>query len=101
MHTMNLVDEHEGTEEWLCSSCGRHLLVSWNPIFKKTVLSEGDPSARHTGLRKNLLTQETKDLPVALLPGATKEPANDPRLQPWLAWMEESGFEALWDVDSQ
>ena len=101
MHTMNLVDEHEGTEEWLCSTCGRHLLVSWNPIFKKTVLNEGDPSARHTGLRKNLLTQEAKDLPVALLPGATKGTTDDPRLRPWLAWMDEVGFEDMWHKDSK
>jgi len=101
MHTMTLINEHEGTEEWLCSSCGRHLLVSWNPVFKKTVLKEGDPSAKHTGLKKNLLAQNKKDVPTALLPGAPKKPADDPRLQPWLAWMDEVGFEELWNKDGK
>lgn len=99
MHTMTLITEHEGTEEWLCSSCGRHLLVSWNPIFKKTVLMEGDPAAKHTGLKKNLLVRDGKDIPAALLPGAAHEPIEDARLEPWIAWMDEIGFENLWNRD--
>ena len=100
MHTMTLVNEHEGTEEWLCSTCGRHLLVSWDPVFKKTILMDGDPSAKHTGLKKNVPARE---MPAALLPNpASKpalDPADDPRLIPWLNWMEESGFENLWEED--
>jgi len=99
MHTMTMINEHEGTEEWLCSSCGRHLLVSWNPVFKKTVLLEGDPSAKHTGLKNNLLARDKRDVPTALLPGPPKESVEDPRLLPWLTWMDESGFENLWNRD--
>ena len=97
MHTMTLINEHEGTEEWQCSTCGRHLLVSWDPVFRKTILLEGDPAAKHTGLKKNVAT---RDLPAALLPNPASKPVgelDDPRLIPWLTWMNESGFENLWD----
>jgi hypothetical protein len=101
MHTMTMITEHEGTEEWLCSSCGRHLMVSWNPVFNKTVLAEGDPAARHTGLKKNILAGDKKVVPAALLPAPAKEPVEDARLEPWVAWMDEIGFENLWNRDIQ
>lgn len=99
MHTMTLVDEHEGTEEWFCSSCGRHLLVSWNPVFKKTVLVEGDLSAKHTGLKKNLFKGDKRDIPAALLPCPPEDSVEDAWLEPWVAWMDAIGFEDLWDRD--
>jgi hypothetical protein len=98
---MTLITEHEGTEEWLCPSCGRHLLVSWNPVFNKIVLLEGDPTAKHTGLKKNVFTGEKRDVPAALLPGPPKEPLEDARLEPWVAWMDQVGFEDLWNWDVQ
>jgi hypothetical protein len=100
MHTMTLIEERDGTQEWFCPACGRHLLVSWNPYFKKTVLLEGDTSVKHTGLKKELLTGE-KEKPLALLPGAGKDPIEDPRLLPWLTWMEESGFDNLWEAGAR
>ena len=93
MHTMTKINEHEGKEEWLCFSCGRHLLVSWNPVLITTVLLEGDPSVDHTGLKANLPAKAKRDVPAALL--------EDPRLKPWLAWMDEVGFEDLWNRDTQ
>ncbi len=27
-----------GAEEWNCPTCGRRLLISWEPKFKRTVL---------------------------------------------------------------
>jgi hypothetical protein len=98
---MTLITEHEGTEEWICSSCGRHLLVSWNPFFKKTVLVEGDPLAKHTGVKKNLFAGDKKDIPPAYLPEPIDEPVEDARLEPWVAWMDEIGFENLWNRDVQ
>jgi hypothetical protein len=102
MHTMIMVGKREGTEEWLCFSCGRHLLVSRNPIFKKTVLVEGDPLANHTRIKINTKTGEKRDKPLALLPNPDKDvdvQDDDPRLLPWLKWMEESGFDNLWNSD--
>jgi hypothetical protein len=102
---MTLINEHEGTEEWLCSTCGRHLLVSWDPVFRKTVLLEGDPSAKHTGLKKTISAGGKLDVPAALLPNPHSRPVeeglNDPWLAPWLTWMEESGFEDLWEEDDR
>jgi uncharacterized Zn finger protein (UPF0148 family) len=96
---MTLVTEHDGTGEWLCPSCGRHLLISREPEYKKTVLVEGDPSADHIRVKKKLETEEQRDTSTAWLPGAAEDPIDDPRLIPWLNWMEESGFEDLWDDD--
>lgn len=101
MHTMTLVDEHEGTEEWLCPSCGRHMLVSWNPVFHKTILVEGDLDAKHTGLKKNILAGENREVPAALLPKPVDEPVQDARLEPWIAWMDAIGFEDLWEDNPQ
>lgn len=100
MHTMTMISEHEGTEEWLCSSCGRHLLVSWSPVFRKTVLVEGDALANHTRIRVNMKPGEKREQPTALLPKPVMDLSDDdPRLIPWLIWMEESGFENLWNDD--
>jgi len=95
MHTMTLIREHEGMGEWLCSVCGRRLLVSWNPVFKKTILVEGDPSANHIRIKKN---SQSGEQPAALLPKPGETPMDDPKLDPWLTWMEESGFEDLWNA---
>lgn len=101
MHTMTLINEHEGTEEWLCSVCGRHMLVSWNPVFKKTILMEGDSSAKHTGSKKSLFTKDKRNMPLALIAGQENEPIQDARLEPWIAWMDEVEFENLWNEDAR
>ena len=38
-----------GAEEWLCPSCGRHLLLRWPPEYQKLVLEPGEEYATHTG----------------------------------------------------
>lgn len=99
MHMMTLIKEHEGTGEWLCSSCGRHLLVSWNPVFNKTVLVEGDQYAEHIRIKKKMQATDQMNATTALLPKPEEEPFEDPRLIPWLEWMDEIGFEDLWNRD--
>ena len=42
------VDE-SGTQEWLCPTCGRHLLLSFPPNYRKIVLDVGDLSTPHVG----------------------------------------------------
>ena len=49
MHTMTLVTEHEGTQEWLCPICGRRLLVEFNPEWRRVVVEAGDEMISHTG----------------------------------------------------
>jgi len=51
MHEMTLVREHEGTEEWLCPSCGRRLLIEWQPKWRRVVVDEGDPSVTHAAMK--------------------------------------------------
>jgi len=101
MHTMTLINEHEGSEEWLCSTCGRHFLVNWFPKFKRTVLEPGDLSADHSGFRDNSQADDRVPVPVdktyrSELP---EQPfaLEDPSLTPWIMWMDEVGFEDLWN----
>ena len=101
MHTMTMINEHEGTEEWFCPVCGRHLLVSWFPDFKRTILEAGDPYADHQGFRDNsemgdrvpIPVNKTRRLELPEKPIAFE----DPRLAPWIMWMDEVDFERLWD----
>ena len=49
-HEMVLEIAHpSGAEEWNCRTCGRRLLISWEPAFKKTVLEAGDEFSIHSG----------------------------------------------------
>ena len=44
---MQLLSEHEGTEEWFCPVCGRRVLIEWHP-WRKVTLDPGDLTAAHT-----------------------------------------------------
>jgi len=77
------------------------MLVSWNPVFKKTILMEGDSSAKHTGSKKSLFTKDKRNMPLALIAGQENEPIQDARLEPWIAWMDEVEFENLWNEDAR
>lgn len=101
MHTMTLIKEHDGIGEWLCSTCGRHLLVSWEPVFKKTVLVEGDPTADHIRIKRRLQTENKRDTQTAMRPKSARVSEPDPRLIPWINWMEERGFDDLWEGDAR
>jgi len=48
MHTMTLVTEHEGTQEWICRECGRDLLVTFYPKFIVDEVEKGDEWAGHS-----------------------------------------------------
>ncbi|MBK8905968.1 MAG: hypothetical protein IPM53_32615 [Anaerolineaceae bacterium] len=49
-HNMILEVTHtSGAEEWVCPTCGRHLIVEWWPKFKKVVMDAGDEYAIHNG----------------------------------------------------
>lgn len=55
-HDMLLETSHtSGAEEWVCPTCGRHLIVQWSPKFKKVVLSAGDEYAIHSGSKGGLV----------------------------------------------
>ena len=60
-HELALIREHEGTEEWLCPACGRHMLVNWSPKFKGTILEAGEPSIGHTAFKNDIPPEELMD----------------------------------------
>lgn len=54
-HEMVLEVTHSsGAEEWNCPTCGRRLLISWEPNFKKTVIEVGDEFSIHSGAKGGL-----------------------------------------------
>lgn len=55
-HDMQLQTTHaSGAEEWVCPTCGRHLMVQWLPKFKRVVLYAGDELAIHNGSKGGLV----------------------------------------------
>jgi len=103
-HEMILEKTHpSGADEWYCPTCGRRMLISWEPQFKRTVLEAGSPEATHSGF-KNALQAGVNMAPSMtenFLQEETEMPIDEARLAPWEAWLEESNFENLWDSDNQ
>lgn len=103
MHAMNLINEHEGMEEWLCPICGRHMLVNWRPRFKRTVIVAGDASVPHSGFKNETQPDEMVVTPVdeTLPREETYGNTDEARLIPWAIWMDKSDFADLWNGSVQ
>ncbi len=92
MHNMILMAGGEGIEEWYCPTCGRRLLVTWMPQIEKTILDAGDPNAAHSGTLDHMPDHPTTlEDPTTIIDSVW--------LIPWTNWLEEVGFESLWDRD--
>ena len=92
-HQMELDKTHEsGAEEWYCPTCGRRLLMLWQPDYKKIVLEPGDNYAVHSGGKGGL---SMGAIQVSHKGNASNE--DDESLTPWIEWMEKIDFESLWD----
>ena len=59
-----------GVELWQCPTCGRQLLLSYPPEYKKIILDPGDEAAIHSGGKGGISTgqlqlkdKEELDLP--------------------------------------
>jgi len=103
MHNMILIRKHEGTEEWLCSTCGRHMLVNWYPKFKRTILQDGDSSVSHSGFKGET---QVGDMASDADEGTSKSedrhiPIDESRLTPWAIWMDKADFADLWNNSVQ
>ena len=99
-HEMVLEKTHRsGAEEWYCPTCGRVLLVSWEPRFMKTVLRIGDETAIHSGGKGGLQMGRVRVATVDndVLQQDPELPVDDMWLVPWMEWMEQVGFESLWN----
>ena len=98
-HEMVLEKTHvSGEEEWYCPSCGRRMLINWEPEFKRTILEAGDNYAGHTGGKGGLQMQPLK--PMAADPRSSRQESkpvdDDPRLLPWSAWLNKVDFDKRW-----
>lgn len=103
MHSMTLIRKHEGTEEWLCSTCGRHMLVNWSPKFKRTILQAGDTSVGHSGFKGEIQTGDVANNSVEKT-SATDDlhiPIDETKLTPWSTWMDKSDFADRWNNNVQ
>jgi len=74
-----------GAEEWLCSVCGRRILMRWPPRFETLVLEDGDLTAAHVGAKGGALMREVE---VAQVPSANV-PADEQE------WLRSNGID--WD----
>ncbi len=103
MHDMTLIRKHEGTEEWLCPTCGRHMLVNWYPKFKRTILQDGDSSAGHSGFKgeSQLENMVNNTVEGASKPEDAHLPIDESRLSPWSNWMDKSDFADRWNSSTQ
>jgi hypothetical protein len=87
-----------GAEEWHCPTCGRRFVMVWSPTYKRIILESGDEFAVHSG---------GKGIPGMVVPHLGAELNNtsqddgpsqeDKNMDPWMDWIESSGFENLWD----
>jgi hypothetical protein len=102
-HEMIFEKRHlSGADEWFCPTCGRRMLISWDPKFRRTVLDAGDADVTHGGFRINIPVVGNLAFPFVEGPSDEYFETNEleideSRLAPWTSWMEQSGFHRLWD----
>lgn len=87
-HQMRRAGTREnGAEEWVCPSCGRHLLLRFPPRYQKLVLEPGDELAAHSGA-----TDGVRLGPVEVVASgdAPADPGSD-----WRRWLADNGID--WD----
>ena len=54
-HEMKLIMTYPtGAEEWFCEECGRRLIMTWPPKYKRLLLDEGDQNVGHNGTKGEL-----------------------------------------------
>ena len=94
----------DGDQELYCPICGRRLLVQWPPNYQKIVLEPGDVNAIHSGGTGGLSVH----VPRATAAQAKGIPAEDQgieqdesilagKLDPFIDWMDQVGFDSFWD----
>ena len=100
-HEMVLETTHpSGAEDWYCPTCGRRMTITWQP-WKKVVLEPGDLHAAHGGSKGILnigplhIGYETEQGASA----ATHSPVEDPYLGPWSQWLDNMGWDELWNEE--
>ena len=95
-HEMVLEKTHSsGAEEWHCPTCGRRMLVNWQPQFKKIILETGDDYALHSASKSLLPTRAVS--PIGTIPQVGPEALleEEQRLAPWLNGLEDIDLDNL------
>ncbi len=92
-----------GADEWVCPVCGRRVIISWEPTFKRTVLDDGDPTVSHSAFKNGQQMDEIMASPLTGEPGQDDidSSVDESRLAPWREWLEKSHFDELWNGDIQ
>jgi hypothetical protein len=102
-HEMIFEKKHaSGADEWFCPACGRRMLISWEPKFRRTVLAAGDANITHGGFRINIPVVGNLTFPFVEGPSfeyleMVELDIEESRLAPWISWMEQSDLERQWD----
>ncbi len=100
-HEMVLEETNStGEENWYCPTCGRRMIITWDP-WKKVVIEQGDLYAAHGGGKGGLQIRSMRALPIDESFGENAPEIEDPRLATWVMWLDESGFENLWKRNDQ
>ncbi|GEL24316.1 hypothetical protein PSU4_32700 [Pseudonocardia sulfidoxydans NBRC 16205] len=94
----HVADEHvmvhegggpSGAEEWHCPTCGRTVVVRWEPDFEQLVLVEGDPRVTHAGSSHSGL----RTGPPARRPASPPaEPGDVGDDDAWVRWLADHGL---------
>jgi len=106
-HQMVLVTTHPSSaEEWYCPTCGFRFIMTWPPNYRRIILEEGDPEAKHSGGKGDVtigvqVTQMpeenslSKEIPEAK-DNSQDSMGDDEHLGPWQQWMEDTDYDNLW-----
>lgn len=96
-HAMVLEQTHpSGADEFYCPTCGRRILIQWPPVYKKTVLEEGDLFAAHSADKGGLGMGAPGASGLATSRDQAQEgddlPLDHPSLDPWADWADHFDF---------
>jgi hypothetical protein len=98
-HEMILVEISEsGEENWYCPTCGRRMIITWQP-WKKVIVEQGDLYVAHSGGKGGLkmgpfqISQGDQTINYA----QPRPTADDPYLAPWQRWLDSIDSDDLWN----
>jgi len=89
-----------GVEKWYCSTCGQSLLVIRKPRFMMITQEAADKYVVHRVTEDGLNIESAPITSIDIAQELELETFTaDPRLAPWMAWMEKIDFDNLWHHD--
>jgi len=100
-HQMVLEEVHPSGEEiWNCPTCGRRFILQWPPNYKKIIIEPGDEQVAHSGGKGGLAMGAARKLSADEVKTDVNIAIDDRRLAPWASWLDEVGFEDLWNNEA-